>query len=84
MRASFSLSVFSVKKYEDIRQLLPYTVSAGFNEFVFNESSRFKESIFDFKYFFLHNNFGFFEFPGLTKNWLGHNRFGKSGRHGTW
>ena len=27
------------------------TVSAGFNEFCVNKSSRFKESVFDFKYF---------------------------------
>ena len=28
------------------------TVSARFNEFGFNESSRFNKSVFDFKYFF--------------------------------
>ena len=27
-------------------------MSAGFNEFGFNESSRFNESVFDLKYFF--------------------------------
>ena len=40
------------------------TVLAGFNEFGFNESSRFNESIFDLKIFLLHKNFGFNEYPG--------------------
>ena len=54
---------------------------AGFNEFGFNESSRFNELIFAFKYFLLHKNFGFNEYPGLTNNWLGPERFVKSGDH---
>ena len=58
-------------------------MSAGFNEFGFNESSRFNESIFDLEYFLLHKNFGFSEFPGLTNNVPGPNRFVKSGRHCT-
>ena len=41
------------------------TGSAGFNEFGFNELSRFSESVFDLKYFLLHENFGFSEFSGL-------------------
>ena len=55
---------------------------AGFNEFGFNESSRFNELIFDLKYFFLlHKSFGFNEYPGLMNYLLGPERFVKSGDH---
>ena len=40
------------------------TVSAILNEFDFNESFRFNESVFDLKYFSLNDNFGFSEYPG--------------------
>ena len=53
--------------------------SVGFNVFSFNESSRFNE--FGFWYFLLHKNSGFSEFPILTNNWLGPDRFFKTGRH---
>ena len=36
------------------------------------------------KIFLPHKSFGFSEFPGLTNNWLGPNRFVKSGRHCKW
>ena len=55
------------------------TVSAGFNEFGFNASSRLNELVFDLKYFLFHNNFGFSEFPDLTNNSPGPSRFVKSG-----
>ena len=38
------------------------TVLAGFNEFGFNESSRFNE-----QFFLLHRKFRFNEYPGLTE-----------------
>ena len=41
---------------------------SGFNEFGFNESSRFNELVFDLKYFLLHKNFLFNEYPVLTNN----------------
>ena len=41
------------------------TASVGFNEFGFNESSRFNELVFDLKYFLLHKKSGFSEFPGV-------------------
>ena len=49
-----------------------YTVLAGFNEFSFNESSRFYELVFDFNIFLLPKNFRFNEYPGLTNNLLIH------------
>ena len=57
------------------------TVSAGFNEFGFNESSRFNDSFLTSNIILLHKNFRFSEFPGLTNNWFGPNRFVQSGRH---
>ena len=39
-------------QFPDIKVPFAYTVLAGFNEFGFNELSRFNESIFELKYFF--------------------------------
>ena len=57
------------------------TVLAGFNEFGFNKSSRFSESVFDLKNFLLHKKFRFNEYPGLMNNLLSPERFIKSGNH---
>ena len=54
---------------------------AGFNEIGFNESSRFNESVLTSKLFLLQKKFGFNEYPGLMNNWLGPERFVKSGDH---
>ena len=54
------------------------TVLAGFNEFSFNESSRFNESVLTSKLSLLHKKFEFNEYPGLTNNWLGPRRFVKA------
>ena len=54
---------------------------AGFNEFGFNESSRFNESVLTSNIFLLNKKFGFNEYPGLTNNWPGPERFVKSGDH---
>ena len=58
-----------------------FTVLAGFNEFGFNESSRFNESVLTSKVFLLHKKFGFNKYPDLTNNWPGPERFVKSGDH---
>ena len=53
------------------------TVLAGFNEFGFNESSRFNELVLTSKLFLLHKKFGFNEYPGLTNTvFAGFNEFG--------
>ena len=49
----------------------------------FNESSRLNESVLTSKVFLLHKKFGFNEYPGLTNNWPGTERFVKSGDHCT-
>ena len=58
-----------------------FTVLTGFNEFGFNESSRFSESVLTSKVFLLHRKFGFNEYPGLSNNRLGPALFVKSGDH---
>ena len=56
---------------------------AGFNEFGFNEPSRFNGLVLTSKVFLLHIKFGFNEYPGLTNNWPGPERYVKSVDHCT-
>ena len=58
-----------------------HKVFPGLTNSVLTNHPGLSNRFFDLKYFLLHKNFGFSEFPGLTNNAPGPNRFVKSGRH---